>query len=224
MRLRVFDLFLSRLDRPLSPRRDDLHIRRKRLDGQLKANLVVALAGAAVADRVRALGLCDLHKALCNAGAGVRGAEEVVLVLGVRLEAGPNVVFNIILLEVFDVELRGAGLNRLLLEAVELRALAHVAGNRDNLAVIVVFLEPRDNDRCVEAAGIGENDLFDFLCHFQNLFLCYSHRAAEPAENRFLNFNGFHYTPFSGKINPQSEYLFMFGRFSVFPAFHGLIR
>ncbi len=54
MRLGILDLFLTGLDIPNTPRSDDGHIGREVLDRQLKTNLIVALAGTAVADRVGA--------------------------------------------------------------------------------------------------------------------------------------------------------------------------
>ena len=48
--------------------RDDLHLRSEGLDGQLKAHLVVALAGAAVGDGVRAFGQSDFTIRLAMIG------------------------------------------------------------------------------------------------------------------------------------------------------------
>ena len=40
----------------------------------------------------------------------------------------------------------------------------------DDLRVVIVFLEPRDDDGRVQTARIGEDDLLEFfLCHDKNL-------------------------------------------------------
>ena len=62
----VVDLLVAALDVPLPPGGDDGHLRGEALDGQLEADLVVALAGAAVGDGVRALLLGDVHQALAD--------------------------------------------------------------------------------------------------------------------------------------------------------------
>ena len=96
-------------------------------------------------------------------------AQQVILILGVSLQAGPDVVFHIVLLQVEDIQLGGAGLEGLLLQTVQLGALTHVTGNRDNLAVVVVFLQPGNDDRGIQTAGIGQNHFFDvFLILFHD--------------------------------------------------------
>ena len=132
MGLGVVDLLVTALDAPLTPRGDDGHIGGQRFQGQLKADLVVALAGAAVADGVGVLLLGDLGQRGGDAGTRVGGAQQVVLILGVGLQAGPDVVFDVVLLQVEDVQLGRAGLDGLLLQAVQLGALADVAGDSDD--------------------------------------------------------------------------------------------
>ena len=73
------------------------------------------------------------------------------------------------LAEILDIDFAGAGLDGLFVQRGEFLALADVAGHRDDL-VIVVFLQPRNDDGCVQAARIGENDLF--LCHDALSNLC----------------------------------------------------
>ena len=68
MRLGIVDLFVTRLDFPLSPRRDDRHIGCKAFDGQFKPNLIVSLAGCAVCDGVCSLSQCDLSQLLADHG------------------------------------------------------------------------------------------------------------------------------------------------------------
>ena len=55
VRLGIVETVLARLQRPLAPRHDDLQLRSQRLIGVLEANLVVALAGAAMGYGRRAL-------------------------------------------------------------------------------------------------------------------------------------------------------------------------
>ena len=74
--LGVVDLLVPAFDVPLPPGGDDGHIRGEPLDGQLKPHLVVALAGAAVADGVGAFLDGDLGQSLGDAGTGVRGAQR----------------------------------------------------------------------------------------------------------------------------------------------------
>ena len=54
--LGVIDLFLSGLDVPLTPGGDDGHVGCETLDGQFETDLVVALAGGAVGNGIRAFG------------------------------------------------------------------------------------------------------------------------------------------------------------------------
>ena len=66
VRLGIGDFLFAAVELPETPRRDDIHIRRERLDGQFKAHLIVAFACTAVRNRVGALLFGDFNKALCN--------------------------------------------------------------------------------------------------------------------------------------------------------------
>ena len=139
--LSVLDFLLTGLELPSSPRSDDLHVGSVSLDGKLKTNLVVALAGAAVADSVSALSLGDLYDSLGDNGTCEGGAEKVLaLVNSASLDGGEYIFFNEFLVEILDVELGSACSDSLLLETVELGTLTDVARNGDNLTVVVIFL------------------------------------------------------------------------------------
>ena len=88
MRLGVVDLLVTALDAPLTPRGDDGHIGGQRFQGQLKTDLIVALAGAAMADSIGVLFLGDLCQRGGDAGARVGGAQQVILILGVSFRQG----------------------------------------------------------------------------------------------------------------------------------------
>ena len=76
----------------------------------------------------------------------------------------------VLLGQVQNVELGSAGLESLFLQTLQLVGLADVAGNGDDLTVVVVLLQPGDDDRSIQTAGIGENDLFDIVfVHDRNL-------------------------------------------------------
>ena len=152
--LGVLDLLLAGLEFPLAPRGDDRHLRRERLDAQLEADLIVALAGAAVTDRVTVFLLRDLDEALGDQRAGEGGAQQVlVLIDGAGLQGRPDEVLDEFLAQILDVELLRAGLLRLLVQRLELVALAHVRSAAHDSAA-VVFLEPRDDDGRIQSAGI----------------------------------------------------------------------
>ncbi len=90
---RVVDLLLARQAHPHAHRGDDLQPRVEGVDGHVEADLVVALAGAAVGDRVGALALGDLDEQLGDERPGERRRERVdALVQRVRLEVGPDEV------------------------------------------------------------------------------------------------------------------------------------
>ena len=88
--------------------------------------------------------LGNFNDTLCDDRAGKGRAEQVlVLVDRTCLYGGINIFLNEFFLEVFNVELRCTGLQCFFFQTVKLRALTHVGGNRDDLAVVVVFLQPR---------------------------------------------------------------------------------
>ena len=164
VRLCVLDLLFTAVQLPETPRSDDVHLRCKCVDGQLETNLIVALAGAAVADSIRALLEGNINDALCNDRAGERGTQQVLLVGGAGLHGRDDVVINEILGQILDVQLGSAGLESLLLQTVQLGALTDIAGNRDDLAA-VMLLQPRNEYRSIQTAGVRENYLVIFLFH-----------------------------------------------------------
>ena len=127
MSLGVFYLLLTGLDVPDTPGSDYLHIGRESLYRELETHLIVALARAAVADSVCALGLGYFNESLRDYRACKRGAEQIVtLVYGAGFKCREDVVLNELLFKILNIELGSAGLESLLLESVELRALADV--------------------------------------------------------------------------------------------------
>ena len=166
VRLGVVDLLVAALDVPLTPRSNDGHIRAESLQGQLETHLVVALAGAAVADGVGAFLDGDIGQSLCDAGTGEAGAQQVILVLSAELQGGEDVVLDEVLLQVQHIQLGCAGSLGLFFQTVQLGALTHVTGDSDDLAVVVVFLQPGNDDGGVQTAGVSQHNFFDvFLFH-----------------------------------------------------------
>ena len=85
--LRVVDLLVARQAHAHAHRRDDLEARVEGVDRDVEPHLVVALAGAPVRDRVRALALRDLDQELRDQRPGERGRQRVdALVQRVRLQ------------------------------------------------------------------------------------------------------------------------------------------
>ena len=84
MGFRIFDFLFTGFDIPFAPGGDNLHIRRKGFNRQLEPHLVVALAGAAVANGVRALCQRDFYNALGNNRAGKRRTQQIPLVSSAR--------------------------------------------------------------------------------------------------------------------------------------------
>ena len=78
---RVFDGVLARDDVPFAPRRDHRQMRRQRLVGQLETHLVVALAGAAVGQRVAAGGQRHFHLFLGQQRPRDGGAQQILVLV-----------------------------------------------------------------------------------------------------------------------------------------------
>ena len=177
----VIDFLITALDVPLTPRGDDGHFGCQGLEGQFKTDLIVALTGAAVADGVGMLFLGDVGQCGGDAGARMGGAQQVILILGVSLQAGPDVVFHIILLQVQNIQLGSACLESLLLQTVQFGALADIAGNGNDFAVVIVFFQPGNDDGSIQTAGVCQNDFFDVLfVLFHDSYLSQSYLFRTP--------------------------------------------
>ena len=104
--VRVVDRLVAGQAHPHAHRRHDLEAGVERVDGDVEADLVVALAGAAVGDRVRALLLGDLDQELREQRPGEGGGQRVgALVHRVGLERAPDVLRDERLARVHDVRL-----------------------------------------------------------------------------------------------------------------------
>ena len=116
--------------------------------------------------RVGADGARDLDLALCDQRARDRGAEEIdAFIERVRAEHREDIVTNEFLAEVLDEDLADAQHLGLGACRFDFLTLADIGGEGDDLRVVAV-LEPAQDDRGVEPAGIGKHDFFDvFLFH-----------------------------------------------------------
>ncbi len=135
----------------------------QRIVAELVADLVVALAGRAVRDRVGAERAGDLDLALGDQRPGDRGAEQVLaLVERVGAEHREDEVLHELLAHIVDVDIFRLDAQHLGLctRRTELFALAEIGGEGHDLAAIG-RLQPLQDDGGVEPAGIGQDDLLD---------------------------------------------------------------
>jgi hypothetical protein len=120
-----------------------------------------------VGDRIRAGRARDFHQALRDQRPGDRGAEQVLaFVHGVGPEHRVDEIAHELLAQVLDEDLLHPELPGLAPRGRELLALADVGGEGDDFAAVAI-LQPLEDDRGVEPAGIGEHD---FL--YAGLFHC----------------------------------------------------
>src|SRR4051812_24043371 len=156
----VVDGVFARDDVPLAPRCDDIQLRRERLIRELEANLVVALAGAAVRERVTSGRERDLDLlARDQRTRGGRAEEVVLLVNRAGFENGKEEVARELFLRIDEMEVARASAIRLLRESRGFFGLADVDSHGDDFAA-VVFFEPRNDDGRVETAAVGEGHFF----------------------------------------------------------------
>ena len=120
--------------------------------------MVVALAGAAVDDRLRAEVERDVGHGLRDHGPRQRGDERVAaLVEGVRHQRLRDLVAGERLRSVEDDHVVGAGEAAALERLLVVGLLADVHEHRHDLVEAVVLLEPRDRAARVEPARVGEH-------------------------------------------------------------------
>ena len=177
---------LARAEVPFAPRRDDFHVGLERVIGKLEAHLVVALAGGAVGDGIGADFLRDLDLLLGDERPRDGGAEQILaLVKRVGAEHRKHVVADEFLAQILDEDVLRLDTEhqRLLPRRLEFLALPEIGGKGDDLAAIG-GLQPFQDDRGVEAAGIGQHDFFHVS------FVCVVHghsgnpaRGEKPPEN-----------------------------------------
>ena len=129
------------------------------MDGDVEADLVVALAGAAVGHGVGALALGDLDQELGDERPGERRRQRIgALVQRVGLEVRPDEIGHEAFAGVDHVGARGAGRHGPALDAGSERAAADVDRERDDLDV-ELLAQPGDGDGGVESTRIREDDL-----------------------------------------------------------------
>ena len=154
---------LARQQIPFAPRRDDLDVRVQRIGAQFEAHLVVALAGRAVRDGLCAGLVGDLNQTFGDQRARDRGAEQVfAFIHGVGAEHREHEIAHEFFAQVVDENVfrLDAHFQRLGARRFQLLSLAEVGGEGDHFAMIGV-LQPFQDDRGVESAGIGEYGFFD---------------------------------------------------------------
>ena len=159
------DQRVARGEFPLAPGRDDLDVGLQRVGAELEAHLVVALAGRAMGDGVGADLARDFDQALGDQRPRDRSAEQILpLVERVGAEHREDVVAHEFLAHVLDEDVLRLDAEQLGLapRRLQLLALAEVGGEGDDLAA-VGRLQPFQDDGGVEAAGIGEDDAFDWV-------------------------------------------------------------
>ena len=109
--------------------------------------------------------MCDLDLALGDQRPRDRGAQEIdALVERVGAEHREDVVADEVLAQVFDEDLGRAQLLGLGAGRLDLLALADVGGEGDDGAAVGLG-EPRQDDRGIEAARVGEHDFVHRLTH-----------------------------------------------------------
>lgn len=158
--------------RVVTDRGDALQVGAERGDTGLEADLVVALAGAAVGDDSGVVLVGGGDEVLDDGRPGEGGDQRVAVhVEGVGLDRREAVLLGELVLGVRDLGLDGTAGERALADDVQvLAALADVHGNGDDLGARLLG-DPADGDGGVQAARVGEYDALGhgFLLTVQSL-------------------------------------------------------
>ncbi len=130
------------------------------MDGGLDADLVVALARAAVGDGVGADLQGHVDELLGDERATQRRGQGVgVLVEGVGQDGGGDVLRRELVLGIHDDDVLGAVVDGAGACGLQVRqGLPKIQHDAGDLGPVVV-LEPVDRDRRVEAAGVSKDDV-----------------------------------------------------------------
>ncbi len=164
MLLGEFEQVRTALERPVAPGGDDLDVGVQRIGRKLETDLVVALAGGAMRDGVGAGPGGDLDEVLGDQRAGDRRAEQVdAFIDSIGTEHREDEIAHEFLAHVLDEDLLDAEHLGLLARRLQLFALAEVGRERHDFRV-EFGLKPLQDDRGIEAAGIGQHDfLYVFM-------------------------------------------------------------
>ena len=155
--------FFARQQIPFAPRRDDFDAGLECIGTQFEAHLVVALSGSAVRDRISTGEVGDFDQALGDQRTRDGSAEQVfAFVHGIGAEHRKYEIAHEFFAQIVDEDVirLDAEFQRLLACGFQFLALAEVGGEGDYLALVGI-LQPLQDDRSVESAGIGEDGFFD---------------------------------------------------------------
>ena len=188
LRERVVDLLVARPD-PVAERRDHAEARVLRLEGELEAELVVALAGAAVHDRLGAELAGQLGDRLRDHRARERRDERVLaLVERVGLDRLRALLLGELGLPVDEDDVVGAGGAAARDRFLEVELLADVHEHGDDLVVAVpVLLQPADDAARVEAAREGDHSNLAHLHSMQTDYAFHANARLTPWTSRFVD-------------------------------------
>ena len=161
VRASVGNRVFARENFPFAPGSDDLQFGAERFVGELEADLVVSLAGAAVGDSIGAVLERDFDLPFGDDGARERRAEQIlVLVDRASAKRGPNILGDELFAEILDRRGRGAGGEGFFARGFEIFLLADVCNHGNHFAAAVILFQPRNNDGGIEPAAIGEHYFF----------------------------------------------------------------
>ena len=148
----------------VADRGDALQVRAEGLDADLEADLVVALAGAAVGHGGGAEFAGGLDQVLDDHRAGDRGDQRVVaLVEGVGLQRGHAVLVGELVARVGHVGLDGAAAQGALADRLQrFAALSDVDRHGDDLGA-GGFADPADGYGSIQATGVGQHNTLSHL-------------------------------------------------------------
>ena len=112
-------------------------------------------------DGVRAVLVGDVDQVFGNQRPGDRSAQQVLaLIHRAGAQQREEVIFGEFFFHIVDYQLGGSAGQGFFLQAVQLFLLADVGCKTDHLTA-VVLLQPGDDHRGVQPAGIRQNDFFD---------------------------------------------------------------
>ena len=143
---------------PFAHRGDDLERRSERLKGDVEADLIVALAGAAVGDGLGSVFVGRVDHELGDERPAQGGGERILaFVEGAGHEGRPDETIDEQVAGVDGDGVHGSGFEGLLADLLDVLALAQIDREGDDVQV-VLFADPGHHDRGVESAAVRQNN------------------------------------------------------------------